>query len=176
MLFVAGLISFSGGIGGLCRSPQRHQGRVIMAVCVELGASLWHAVRAAFPSCIELGEECNISRRVVEQIISSTVGTCADLWMTGGGFPCQDVSRLHTRRAGMGCGGSLLIRELARVVTAVEGEVDMDFVPHHTRPVLGLPSRQARDSWLIGCESCAEIGISFHALPTSVVQAGCLQA
>ena len=65
----------------------------------------------------------------------------ADSCMTGGGSPCQDVSQLHTGRAGMGCSRSLLFRELGRVVTAVEREVDMGFVPHHTRPILRRPAK-----------------------------------
>ena len=109
------LISRLDGIGGLCRSLQRLQVRVIMAVCVELGASLRRAVRAAFPGCIELGDVCEVSRRVIEQIILSAVGAGADFCLTGGGFPCQDVSRLHTGRAGIGGSRSSLFRELARV-------------------------------------------------------------
>ena len=45
-------------------------------------------------------------------------------------------------------GGERLL-ETARVATAVEREVIMGFVPHHTRPILGRSNRKSKDSWLI---------------------------
>ena len=65
--------------------------------------------------------------------------------------------------------------ETLRVCRAVEREVLLGFVPHHTKPMLGRAARKSKDSWLDDSDRCAALGNSFHTLSTCVLIAQCLR-
>ena len=150
------LISVFDGIGGLRRSLQRLQLQVILTVCIEVEAPLRRTVRAAFPGVVEFEDIRLVTRRQVEQVVKWGHDNGANLCAYGGGFPCQDVSKLSVNRVGITGSRSSLFLELGRVAQDVEqlcDSVGMQF--------LGLAECVRMD---VGDELAVKAALGWHVL------------
>ena len=94
------VLSLFDGIGGLRGSLERLQLSVILSVSVECDTRAQRVVRAAWPGTIEYHDVRDLDYQLLFQVFESGSSMGCELAIAGGGFPCQDVSRLKQGRAG----------------------------------------------------------------------------
>ena len=94
------VLSLFDGIGGLRRSLERLQLSVILSVSVECDTRAQRVVRAAWPGTIEYHDVRDLDYQLLFRLFETGASMGCELAIAGGGFPCQDVSRLKQGRAG----------------------------------------------------------------------------
>ena len=88
------------GIDCLRRSLGRLQLSVILSVSVEDDTRAQRVVRAAWPGTIEYHDVRDLGYQLLFPLFETGASMGCELAIAGGGFPCQDVSRLKQGRAG----------------------------------------------------------------------------
>ena len=81
----------------------------------EWEATVKRAVRASWPGVVEAEDVHDVTRQDLDLLIRHAVHAGCTACIFGGGFPCQDVSRLKKAgRQGIEGARSSLFRELCR--------------------------------------------------------------
>ena len=110
-----GVLSFFDGIGGARQALDLLGCEPAAFVCSETDPAAIRVVESQWPGTLQLGSVEEIDERTVWKELYLKFPLIL-LWLTGGGFPCQDVSGLHATRKGMDGKRSSLLTEMLRVI------------------------------------------------------------